>query len=170
MKFRDYTKYEVYEDGQIYSYKSKKFLKPGTNKYGYQQVCLTDNLGKRKMYMVHRVVWESVTGSPIPEGYEINHISENKTENMISNLELLSHKENMNYGTRNLRAGKANTNNPKKSKAVEAFKDGKLVMVFPSTAEAGRQGFNEGAVAACCRNCFHREGNNKYKGFEWKYI
>ena len=27
-KFRDYDKYEVFEDGRIWSYKSKKFLKP----------------------------------------------------------------------------------------------------------------------------------------------
>ena len=174
MMFRDFNKYEVYEDGRIWSYSHNKWLKPGTNKYGYQQVCLTDNLGKRKMYMVHRVVWEAVTGSPIPEGYEINHISENKTENMISNLELLSHKENMNYGTRNVRAGKAiskaNKNNIKLSKKVGAFKEGELVMTFQSTAEAGRQGFNQGNVWACCRNCFNRPGNNKYKGFEWKFI
>lgn len=173
-KFRQYDNYEVYEDGRIYSYKSKKFLKPTTRKDGYQQVNLTDNEGKQKHYLVHRVVWESVTGEPIPEGYEINHRSEVKTSNMITNLELMSHKENCNWGTRNLRAGKgvskANTNNPKRSKKVGAFKDGKLVMTFPSTMEAGRQGFHQGNVAACCRNCYMREGNNVYKGYSWKYL
>lgn len=164
MKFRDYTDYEVYEDGRIYSYKSKKFLKPQTVQGGYQQVCLTDNEGKRKTYLVHRVVWEAVTGSPIPKGYEINHISEVKTENFFANLQLLSHKENINYGTRNKRASKS------RRKQVGAFKDGKLVMEFQSIQEARIQGFKQGNVCACCRNCFNREGNNVYKGFEWKYI
>ena len=164
MKFRDFTKYEVFEDGRIYSYKSKKFLKPATRKDGYQIVSLTDNEGKQKTYYLHRVVWEAVTREQIPKGYEINHISEVKTSNMISNLELLTHKENNNYGSRNSRAAEA------LSKQVGAYKDEELVMTFPSTQEAGRQGFNEGAVAACCRNCFHREGNNVYKGFEWRYI
>ena len=86
-KFRNYDNYEVFENGRIWSYSRKKFLKPMTRKDGYQQVSLVDNEGKKKMYKLHRVVWEAVTGSHIPEGYEINHRSEVKTENMITNLE-----------------------------------------------------------------------------------
>ena len=164
MKFRDYTKYEVYPDGKIWSYSHNKWLKPATNKNGYQVVSLYDNEGKRKTYLVHRVVWEAVTGSPIPSNKEINHRNEIKTSNMISNLELVSTKQNCNYGTRNNRIAKS------LSKQVGAFKDGKLVMTFKSTMEAQRQGFYSSNVSKCCRNCFHREGNNKYKGFEWKYI
>lgn len=159
--FRNYSKYEIYDDGRIWSYKTKRFLKPIKGPNGYQQVHLSDNEGKIKLYYIHRVVWEAVTGEPIPKGFEINHISENKTENMISNLELVSHKENINFGTRTQRC----------SKQVGAFnKNGELVMTFPSTAEAGRQGFNQGAIAACCRNCYMIEGNNVYNGFTWKYI
>lgn len=179
MKFRDFEKYEIYEDGRIWSYKSKKFLKPVTTRVGYQQVCLTDNEGKKKMYYVHRVVWEAVTGEQIPSNMEINHISETKDENFFENLELVSHKENCNFGSRNSRIGKANTNNPKLSKAISkanknnpkiskqvgAFKHGKLVMTFPSTNEARRQGFNSGHVSSCCR------GERKsHKGYTWKYI
>ena len=162
--FRDYTKYEVYDDGRIYSYKTKRFLKPQTNKDGYQTVNLVDNEGKRKMYRLHRVVWEAVTGSPIPKNLEVNHISENKASNMISNLELVSHKQNCNYGSRNARISKANTNR-NRSKSVGAFKDGELIMVFPSTMEAKRQGFSQGNVAACCRG-----ERNTHKGYTWKYI
>ena len=188
MKFRDYSKYEVYEDGRIWSYKSNKWLKPSTTKYGYQQVGLFDNEGKRKCYQVHRVVFEAVSGEPIPECMQCNHINEDKTDNRFCNINLMTPKQNTNWGTRNERAGKAiskaNTNNPKLSKsitkaltnnqniskAVGAFKDGKLVLSFPSTMEAQRQGFNQGNVAASCRNCYIRPGNNKYKGFEWRYI
>ena len=56
MKFRDYSKYEVYEDGRIWSYRKKKFLKPATLPNGYQKVTLTDNEGKQKNYYLHRVV------------------------------------------------------------------------------------------------------------------
>lgn len=170
MKFRDYDNYEIYEDGRIYSYLTNKFLKLVTKPNGYKKVCLIDNNGNVKQYYIHRVVWEAVTGEPIPEGMEINHISESKDENFFSNLELVSHKENLNYGTRNSRAGKELTNNPKLSKVVGAFKNNELIMTFPSTREAGRQGFNNGAVAACCRNCYMREGNNVFKGYEWRYI
>ena len=164
-KFRNYDKYEVYPDGHIWSYSHKKFLKPQTNPNGYQQVQLSENEGIRKTYLVHRVVWEAVNGSPIPNNLQINHRNEIKTSNMITNLELVSPKENINYGTGISRRAKSQTNNQKTPKAVLAFKDGELVMTFPSTAEAGRQGFNEGAVAACCR------GERKtHKGYTWKYL
>ena len=158
--FRNYSKYKVYEDGKIWSYSQKKFLKPVINHNGYQRVHLSDNEGKRKLYFVHRVVWEAVTGYPIPEGMQVNHIDECKTNNHINNLNLMTCKENINFGT----------GIERRAKKVGAFKNGEIVLTFPSTAEAGRNGFNKGAVAACCRNCFNREGNNKYKGFEWKYI
>ena len=168
-KFRDFDKYEVYPDGRIWSYSHKKFLKPGTDTSGYQIVCLVNNEGKRKMYLVHRVVYEAVTGEPIPSNLECNHIDEDKTNCSFSNLNLLTHKENCNFGTRNSRAGKANskanTNNTKRSKAVGAFKDGNLVMSFPSINEAQRQGFNSGNVWACCRGKL-----KSHKGFEWRYL
>lgn len=80
-KFRNFDKYEVYEDGRIWSYKYKKFLKLATLPSGYQIVSLSDNEGKIKNYLVHRVVYESVTGEPIPEGMQVNHINECKTDN-----------------------------------------------------------------------------------------
>ena len=168
--FKNYQNYEVYEDGRIWSYKSNKFLKPTTNKNGYQQVLLYDNEGRRKMYYLHRVVYESVSGEPIPEGMQVNHINEDKTDNrFFENLNLLTPKENTNFGTRNERITKARING-KLSKQVGAFQNNELVLVFPSTREAGRNGFNQGNVAACCRNSYIREGNNVYKGFVWKCI
>ena len=158
-KFRNFEKYEVYEDGRIWSYLTNKWLKPKTEKNGYQRVCLYDNEGKMKLYLLHRVVYEAVTGESIPEGYEINHISEAKDENFFANLQLISHKENCNFGTRNERVSKA------LSKQVGAFKDGKLVMTFPSTQECGRQGFERSAVTRCCNGKLPH-----YKGYTWKYI
>lgn len=163
-KFRNYDNYEIYADGRIWSYKKNKFLKPNTVRGGYQQVCLIDDEGKRKMYYVHRIVWEAVTGEPIPDYLDCNHIDEDKTNCSFANLNLLSPKENCNWGSRNDRIAKANTNG-KCSKQVGAYKDGKLVMVFKSTNEAGRQGFHQGAVSRCCNGKLPH-----YKGFVWRYI
>lgn len=159
MTFRDYTKYEVYEDGRIWSYITKKFLKPSTNNAGYQVVSLSDNEGKKKTYLLHRVIYETFSGRPIPEGYEINHISEAKEENFFANLQLLTHKQNINFGTRNSRDAKL------KSKQVGAFKNGEIILTFPSLSEAQRQGFKKGNVWACCNGKW-----THYKGYEWKYI
>ena len=153
--FRNYSKYKVYEDGKIWSYSQKKFLKPEINHNGYQIVSLSDNEGKIKKYQVHRVVYESVTGSPIPEGMQVNHIDECKTNNHINNLNLMTCKENINWGG----------GIERRSKKVGAFKDGKLIFTFQSTQEAGRNGFCQVSVARCCR------GEKKtHKGFDWKYI
>lgn len=105
--FRDFTKYEIYEDGRVWSYKRNKFLKPHLDKDGYYQIRLTDNEGKMKTYYLHRVVYEAVNSEPIQEGMQINHIDENKANNHISNLNLMSPKENCNWGTRNERIGNA---------------------------------------------------------------
>lgn len=165
MKFRDYSKYEIYEDGRIWSYWTNKFLKPITRKDGYQMVHLYSDEGDRKWYFIHRVIYESVTGEPIPEHLECNHISEDKTDNSFKNINLMTRKENVNWGTRTERARKSIKNNPNILKSVGAFKDGELVMTFKSIKEASIQGFNKGHISACCR------GNRKtHKGFEWKYI
>lgn len=169
-KFRDFEKYYVFEDGRIYSYKSKKFLKPKLEKDGYQRVGLYDNEGKRKWYFVHRVIYEAVSGEHIPEGMDVNHINEVKTDNRFSNLNIMTRKENINWGTGIERCHKSLINNPNRSKQVGAYKNGELVITFPSTAECGRQGFNRGNVVMCCKNCYIREGNNVYKGYTWKYI
>lgn len=162
--FKNFTKYEVFEDGKIWSYKHKKWLKPWTNNSGYQLVMLSDNEGERKRYLVHRVIYESVTGEPIPENMQVNHRNETKNDNRFENLNLLSPKENTNFGTRNERAAKTNTNG-KCSKAVGAYRNDELVMSFPSTMEAHRNGFDCGNVSKCCNGKIPH-----YKGYTWKYI
>ena len=53
----------------------------------------------------------------------------------------------------------------KLSKIVLQFTlNGELIREWPSTAECGRNGFNQGNVAACCRG-----EKQQYKGFIWKY-
>ena len=139
-------------------------MKPSTLPNGYQIVSLSDNEGKIKNYLVHRVVYEAVTGEPILEGMQCNHINECKSDNRFCNINLMTPKENTNWGSGIERCAKA------RSKQVGAFKNGELIFTFPSTSEARRQGFNQGAVWACCRNCYHRLGNNVYKGYEWRYL
>lgn len=93
--------YAATSDGRIWSKKSKKFLKPGDNSLGYKYVSLSNN-GKVKNMFVHRLVWLAFKGS-IPKNLQINHKDENKGNNDLSNLELLTSKENNNFGTRNQR-------------------------------------------------------------------
>ena len=101
----------------------------------------------------------------IPEGYEINHLDENKQNNALNNLSLTSHVENCNWKSRNERMAAKLKNHPLKSKSVIAIdKDGNVIYKFESTMEAGRKGFNQGHVAACCRG-----ERRMHKGLRWYY-
>lgn len=51
------------------------------------------NLGK-KHFLVHRAVWEAFNGD-IPEGYDIGHIDGNPHNNAIDNLQVITHRENL---------------------------------------------------------------------------
>ena len=163
--FRNFSKYEIFEDGKVWNKSRKKWQTPKDKGNGYYQVQLTDNDGHRKPYALHRVVYEAVTGQPIPVGMQVNHIDENKANNAFYNLNLMTPKENVNWGTAIERMANAQRNHPLKSKKVGAFKDGQLVMTFSSTMEAQRNGYHSGAVSACCRGKF-----KTHKGYTWKYL
>lgn len=49
---------------------------------------------KRYNRYVHRIIWETFNG-PIPKGQEINHIDHVKSNNKLSNLELVTHSEDV---------------------------------------------------------------------------
>lgn len=106
MKINNYSEYEIYpNEGKIWSYKSNKFI--GANRNGYLIVSLYADDGSIWKTGVHRVIYTACYGE-IPEGYEVNHIDENKENNCIDNLNLLTHTENVNWGTRTKRASLKN--------------------------------------------------------------
>ena len=52
--------------------------------------------GKYTKVAVHRAMWEAFMG-PIPEGMEINHKNLDRADNRLENLELLTHRENIQH-------------------------------------------------------------------------
>ena len=144
------------------TYKTSRIRKLYTNKYGYLQVQLCKD-GKRKWFRVNRLV--AIAFLENPEGKtEVNHIDEDKTNNRVDNLKWEWHKDNINHGTRNERVSKAMTNGKLSKRVLQLSLDGKLIREWPSVSECGRNGFNIGHVAACCR------GEQKtHKGFRWMY-
>lgn len=165
--------YEVSNLGRVRNKKTKKILKPCLDKKGYPMVKLYKN-GKAKTKRVHQLVWEAFNGK-IPEGYQINHISECKTENRLENLNLMTPKQNSNWGTRNERIGKANINNKNRSKSViQKSLDGKVIRIWSSTIEIQRKlGYSQGNISACCRGGHYAKGKwinyTKAYGYIWQY-
>lgn len=155
----NYSNYVILpNEGLVYSLKRHRYIGNKHSKTGYWQCTLYGDNGSIWDTSFHRFIYEAVYG-PIPEGLQVNHIDENKNNNSIFNLNLMTPKENSNYGTHNERVAKS------KSKPVGAFLNGELKITFPSATEAGRNGFHQGAVWSCCRGerQFHR-------GYEWRYI
>ena len=89
-----YSKYSASKDGQILGKNRKKILKLGINyAKGYKFFILyMDNISK--IYLVSRFVYECFKGN-IPDDKEVDHIDNNKENNSIKNLQLLTHKENI---------------------------------------------------------------------------
>ena len=87
--------YAATEDGRIWSYRSKKFLKPRITNSGYCRVALYKD-GKAKDFLVHRLVVEAYLPNPdnLPQ---VNHLDEDKTNNALLNLEWITAAENVNY-------------------------------------------------------------------------
>jgi len=141
-----------------------RVLKPAKNTFGYLFVDLCKN-GNEKLHTVHRLVATAFIENPdnLPC---INHKDEDKTNNVVSNLEWCSYSYNINYGTHNQRVSESQRNNPKLSKKVlQLTLDGVLVREWESVNECHRNGFDKGHVSACCL------GKSKtHKGYRWCYV
>ena len=69
-----------------------KILKPLKDKNGYQYVYLAKS-GSQKFKFVHRLVAEAFLGDA--ESLEVNHIDGDKSNNSVTNLEWITHKDNI---------------------------------------------------------------------------
>lgn len=163
--------YKVYENGQIWSNLSNKFLTP-TKKYVNSEykrkwenrellkepyflcrVTLKDKDNKYKKYLVHRIVAQAFI--PNPNNFiEVNHIDANTANNNINNLEWISPKNNKQL---------IHNNN---KKVWRCDKDThKRIESFNSVREAERAGYgsNSNIVAVC------NGKRQTAKGFFWEY-
>ena len=110
---------------------------------------------------------------------QCNHINEKKDDNRLENLNLMTPKENSNWGTRNERISEAKKgmklseetknkmkNHPNKSKIIlQIDLNGNIIADFPSLCEVQRQlGYERASVSRCCL------GKQKTSyGYKWQY-
>jgi hypothetical protein len=138
--------------------RKEKILK-GVKANGYLKVGLYQD-GKLVWKKVHRLVAEAFLENP-EHLEQVNHKDECKTNNHVENLEFCDSKYNNNYGTRTQKCVEKLSRRVDQINAVT----GEVVRQWASTMEAGRNGYNQGHVAACAR------GERKtHKGFIWKYL
>ena len=153
--------------------KKGKIIKPTLKNSGYYNSELRID-GRVKYPLVHRIVYEAFVG-PIPEGMQINHINEDKTDNRLENLNLMSPKENISWGTCIARRAKKlsivkkgkNTHgdNPNATQILQFDKDGNLIKEWDSIKSAADH------YGICVQSVWrYLKGKvNPSGGYIWKY-
>jgi len=93
-ELRRYPGYYATKSGKIYSKKGRKkrLLKPAISNKGYLRVCLMVS-GKKLNRTVHSLIAEAFYG-PLPDGYQLMHLNENKLDNRAVNLRKGTQSEN----------------------------------------------------------------------------
>ena len=156
-------KYQVSNLGRVKSIVWKSVKKDTIfsiwkNRNGYCMVSLRKN-GKKTGYLVHRLVYEAFNGT-IPEGMQVNHISEDKNDNRLENLNLLSAGDNCRWGTRTKRIMKT-----VKKPVTQVLPDGTEFFTFFSAADAEQEtGVPHQMIAKCCKG----KMKSAY-GYSWHY-
>lgn len=106
-EFRDIEGYEglyqVSNLGRIKSLPREVVLHTGAKFKTNEKILKLNQLTKNRRYvsfskygkskMVHRIVWETFIG-PIPSDKVLDHISNDRNNNSLTNLQLLSHRQN----------------------------------------------------------------------------
>lgn len=130
--------YRATEEGYIYSNYSNKILKEHINKKGYHTVSLVNKYtGKRKTVFVHRFVAYCLVDG-YEEGLQVNHIDGNKSNNMPSNLEWVTPKENIHHASRVTKVRDfRGENNPRYGVALDKKTKEKISKSLKNNSEVG---------------------------------
>lgn len=94
-----FPRYDICTDGRVRNRTTNRMMSIVKVK-GYHKVGLCRGGGERqKLVSIHRIIWETFRGE-IPSGLCINHIDGDKTNNRLSNLEVVTAQENTAHATR----------------------------------------------------------------------
>ena len=185
---KGFENYQITDDGRVWSKISGKWLKPFEDENGYYYVKLY-SIDGHKWKKIHRIVAEAFIENPDNKPC-VDHINTIRTDNRVFNLRWCTYKENANNSITlnkyNKRKGEKtgmfgkHHSEEVKQKLSEIFKgkpnlalakkvyqytmDKKLVKIWDSSQECGKNGFSQGLVSMCCNG--HRK---THKGYMWSY-
>lgn len=156
--------YQISNFGRVKSFyfKNPRILKPHKVK-GYSNVELYRNK-KKKQFYIHRLVMENFCPIENMNVLDVNHKDEDKSNNHISNLEWMTHKDNLNYGSRAEKARmKMQGKNSSRSKKVRCIEKN---VIYEALREAERQlGIPATNISKACKGKIKTAG-----GYHWEYV
>lgn len=146
----------------VEQYFGEKILIPQKRVNGRFQFNLVKE-GKQKTTLRSVIVAKAWVGG-YQDGYEVNHIDEDFTNDSIENLEWCSHLQNMRHGTRKERAV-ANMIKAKGRPVIAKKLSGEIVATFLTIAEAARAfGCASSNISKCCLGKI-----KTLSGMKWEY-
>lgn len=144
---------EITNNGMSYLINGK-ILKENKLANGYLKVCLSAN-GNSKLHYVHRLVAQAFI--PNPNHYPmVNHKDEDKTNNLVENLEWCTAKYNNAY---------SDVWRSRRKKILQFSKNMLLINTYISQCEAERKtGINQAHISECCLGKRKTAG-----GYVWRF-
>ena len=171
-------KYAVTEDGKVYSYYKRGYMKTRRQRDGYELVNLSLK-GKQKTFQLHRLIALAFLDNPdnLPQ---VNHKNGDKTDNRVENLEWCSCAYNIQYRynpeiatmrgvdteritpvyERKEDNGMKRVYNNKRVRCIETGK------IYESGAECAREmGLDASHISKVCRGI-----SKSHKGFHFEFV
>ena len=165
-----YDLYASDENGNIKHILKKIPTKGNKQRNGYMGCSIRKYGGRYKSYKIHRFIYECFNGL-IPEGKVIDHINNDKEDNRLCNLQLLTPQQNCKKAAKD-RDYSFVVNNHKNRKCVKATnKNTNEVTYFKSmSAVTQHLSINTGIVKMVCEglnNC--KSGLSKKDGYSYTF-
>jgi hypothetical protein len=167
-----YTRYFCEPTTGIIINHLNKEIKTWQEHNGYLHINIRYN-GKSKTYSHHRFVYECVNGL-IPKDKEIDHIDNNRTNNKISNLQLVTHQENLKKSAKNRDYTFVKHNHKNKHLIKAEAIDGSEIIYYDSMYSCQELlKVNAGIIKYCCEGKNHvKSGKSKLnnKSYKFNYV
>ena len=138
-----FEKYQISSYGRVKSLRFNKetILKRLKHAHGYYKVSLSKN-NISKQFLLHRLVAENFIENPENEP-EVNHLNGDKSNNQVTNLQWVTHKQNIHHGWKTglmentRKAVKKNVSIAQEARKMPIYSS-KLDMKFESINSASR--------------------------------
>ena len=165
--------YAISDKGDVYSFRSHKYLKPHPNHKGYLMVDLYDGFGGREKGIIHRMVAKAFIPNPDNKP-EVDHIDTNRQNNNVYNLRWVTRKENQNNDlTRkhnsDTRKGKYyGEKNPNSKHVIQKDLNENIIKIWGCAKEiCNEYNWNYNTFYAHLGGNLKCKNPHEYKGFIW---